>query len=143
MAMTAWKASNMEARIPEERLAEQYFAFTHDLMHSLQMAFRQSGLSQKALGERLGKAPETISRCLSGQQNMTIRTMHNLARAMDFRPEINLFDLRALTRTNRRPSPRRPSAHPPGLDATNIYGDHNRSASPGALFPYEEIVCSE
>lgn len=93
-------------RIPPEILAEQWFSFTHRLLGGLQAAFRRSGLSQKDIAKRLDKSPAVISRCLSGQQNMTIRTMHDLARAMDHRLEVHLQPLSELRPTNWAPQSR-------------------------------------
>ena len=61
-------------------------------------------LSQKVLAEKLGKKPSFISRCLSGQQNMTIRTIHDMARAMDCRLEVNFVPLESLRPSNDRPN---------------------------------------
>ena len=74
------------AKIPEDTLAEQWFGFRRELLGEMHEMYRTRkkthDLSQKGLAERLGKKPSFISRCLSGQQNMTIRTIHDIARAM-------------------------------------------------------------
>lgn len=72
-------------RIPEEELAELWFSFRQDTLSQLQVAFRDCGMQEKLVAERLGKDPATISRCLRGKENMTLRTMHNLARGMGYR----------------------------------------------------------
>jgi hypothetical protein len=102
-------------RIPPEQLAEQWFSFVHALMGGMQTAYRdiqkrQPGLNQKVLAARLGKKPSFISRCLSGQTNMTIRTIHDLARAMNYRVEVKWQPLDALQPVNRQPPIMQPVA---------------------------------
>jgi plasmid maintenance system antidote protein VapI len=97
-------ASTMD-RIPAARLAEQWFGFLHGLIGTIQQSYlraqREGTINQKIIARRLGKDPATISRCLSGQQNMTIRTMHDLARAMDCRLQVELVPLSSLPIANR------------------------------------------
>ncbi|MER9300465.1 helix-turn-helix domain-containing protein [Mesorhizobium sp. M0621] len=90
-----------ETRIPEERLAEQWYGLLHKVISSVQIAYRnaakETGLTQKVMAKRLGmNNPEVISRCISGQKNMTLRTLHNLARAMDCRLDIAITPLSSL-----------------------------------------------
>ena len=84
-------------RIPEDELAESWYGFMHDLLVEVQKAYRRAhkdrDLTQAEIAHRLGRDPGFISRCLRGQQNMTVRTMNNIARAMDCRLEVNLKDL--------------------------------------------------
>ena len=77
-------------RIPDEILAEQYYRLIHHLIGEMQTRYRTAGISQKEMAAKLGKKPSFISRCLSGQANMTIRTIHELVRAMDARIEISV-----------------------------------------------------
>lgn len=93
-----------QIRIPDEVLAEQWFGFIHSVISKLQAAYRESGLTQKDIAERTGKAPAVVSRCLSGQQNMTTRTMYELARGMGYRIEVSFQPLDKLQRANRQPS---------------------------------------
>jgi transcriptional regulator with XRE-family HTH domain len=98
-------------RIPDEVLSEQWFGFVHSVVARLQAAHRESGVTQKEIGARIGKAPAVVSRCLSGQQNMTIRTMYELARGMGYRIEVSFQRLDKLQRANRQPvSPILPAA---------------------------------
>jgi hypothetical protein len=96
-----------DERFPQYVLDEQWFGFVHKLIEQMQIAFRnaQAGdqLNQKKIGVRLGKKPSFVSRCLSGQKNMTIRTIHDLARAMDCRLEVTLRPLASLKPVNKRP----------------------------------------
>ena len=97
-----------EVRIPDEILAEQWFGFVHHLISGMQDVYRTRrkthGLSQKVLAEKLGKKPSFISRCLSGQQNMTIRTIHDIARAMGCRLEVRFVPLESLRPANNVPA---------------------------------------
>ena len=94
-----------EDRIPEEVLAEQWYSLLHQVIGKVQDAYREaakSGLNQKAIAKRLGKkSPEVISRCLSGQKNMTLRTLHELARAMDCRLDVTVTPLSGIRPSNR------------------------------------------
>jgi transcriptional regulator with XRE-family HTH domain len=91
---------NDEIRIPQSVLDEQWFGFVHKLLEQMQRSFRVAQVNQKQIAARLGKKPSFISRCLSGQQNMTIRTIHDLARAMDCRLEFSFRPLSSLMPVN-------------------------------------------
>jgi transcriptional regulator with XRE-family HTH domain len=98
------------SRIPEDTLAEQWFGFVQHLLSEMQDIYRvrkkTHNLSQKGLAEKLGKKPSFISRCLAGQQNMTIRTIHDIARAMGCRLQITFVPLETLTPSNFIPTPK-------------------------------------
>lgn len=92
-------------RIPDDVLAEQWYGLMHQVIGKVQEAYREaakSGLNQKTIAARLGKkSPEVISRCLSGQKNMTLRTLHELARAMDCRLDVSVTPLKNIQPSNR------------------------------------------
>ena len=67
-------ADTKRGRIAEEVLTENWYEFIHDLIDEMQAAFLKSGLSQDEIADRLGRDPAFISRCLRGQNNMTVRT---------------------------------------------------------------------
>jgi len=121
-------------RIPNEVLAQQWFAFIHRAIGGLQVAFRtehkRSGLTQKDIAQKLGKHEATVSRCLSGQQNMTLRTLHNLARAMDCRMEIKFSPLAGVQPTNRA------TALAASQPASQFIGKASNSASPSNVLTY-------
>ena len=94
--------SNVE-RISEDVLAEQWYSFIHDLIGNMQAAFRAAGITQKVISRRLGKKESFISRCLSGQQNMTVRTIFYISRAMGYRLEIRFRRLSSLKTANNQP----------------------------------------
>lgn len=94
--------------LDRDRLDEQWAAFMQSLVGKLQARLydlnEKEGLKQKDIAERLGRNdPTYISRCLAGQKNMTLRTIHDLARAMDSRLEISFKPYEAMTPTNNRP----------------------------------------
>jgi hypothetical protein len=95
-------------RIPPEVLSEQWFGFVQGMIAGMQTAYREAqtvapDFNQKILGQKIGKKASFISRCLSGQQNMTIRTIHDIARGMDCRLDVVLTPLWTLKRANRGP----------------------------------------
>lgn len=117
-------------RIPEERLAEQWYGLLHKVIAGLQAVYRKRSpeLTQKLIAARLGKRPEVVSRCLSGQKNMTLRTLHDLARAMDCRLDIVVTPLSSLTPTNRNSR---------DINPIEIATDHNKTnAFPASSVDY-------
>jgi hypothetical protein len=95
-------------RIPEELLAEQWFSFVQDLIGGMQSAYREAKkrdpkLNQKVMAAKLGKKPSFVSRCLSGQTNMTIRTIHGIGRSMGYRLRVYWEPLYSLQPSNRQP----------------------------------------
>jgi transcriptional regulator with XRE-family HTH domain len=87
--------------IPKDALTEQWYGLLHRVLGKLQAAFRKSGLTQEAIGRRIGKSPTVISRCLRGKENMTLRTMHEIARGMNCRLRIELDSLDEVQPANR------------------------------------------
>jgi hypothetical protein len=92
-------------RIPPEILAEQWFGFLHSMIAGMQTAYREAqlttpGLNQQVIAQRIGKKASFVSRCLSGQQNMTSRTIHDIGRGMGYRPEILFQALASVTPAN-------------------------------------------
>jgi transcriptional regulator with XRE-family HTH domain len=87
--------------ISKDDLAELWFGFKHQVLDKLQAAFRASKLKQEDIASRLGKDPATVSRCLRGQRDMSLRTMHDLARGMNCRLQIEVTPLDQLIPVNR------------------------------------------
>jgi transcriptional regulator with XRE-family HTH domain len=87
-------------RIREEDLAEHWFNCLQIAFGELREAFAQSHLQQEDLAERLGKNKSQISRWLRGVDNVTLRTMSNLARAMGYRLRVVFEPLGSLKRTD-------------------------------------------
>ena len=96
-------ADTKRGRIAEEVLTENWYEFIHDLIDEMQAAFLKSGLSQDEIADRLGRDPAFISRCLRGQNNMTVRTINNIARSMNCRLDVNFQALSELYPSNLQP----------------------------------------
>lgn len=95
-------------RIPEEELGELWYAFNHNILEQLQNRAREleaAGQTQKLIAERLGRDPASVNRWLRGRSNMTVRTMHDLARAMSCRLQVALQPLESLQKANSNTNP--------------------------------------
>ena len=66
----------------------QYEAFY--AIHALWLRRRAEGMTQKDIAEKLGRDPAWVSRALSGPKNWTMRTMGELAHALDGRVTIRV-----------------------------------------------------
>ena len=100
-----FKGRKVPQRIPEEQLAEYWFGFMHDLLGALRRAYAKAKqddptLTQKVIAARLGRDPGQVSLWLNGRQNMTVRTVNSLARALGHRLNISLEPLSRVTRRN-------------------------------------------
>lgn len=73
------------AKLEREALAEQWFGLLHKALGDLQAAHRTSGVTAEVIAARIGSTPATVDRRLRGRGNMTLRTMHELARGMGCR----------------------------------------------------------
>ena len=87
-------------RIPDEVLAEQWFGARLLAFDKLLAAFRQTGLEQKDIAEILGKKTSQISRWLRGYDNVTFRTLSNLARALDCRLDVEFTPQKDMVQPN-------------------------------------------
>lgn len=92
--------------LDREILAEQWYDFMHDLLGEIRTAYREAhktrGVNQQYIADRLGVDAALVSRWLNGRQNMTVRTLHNVARAMDCRLRVGLDDLVSVRPSNNR-----------------------------------------
>ena len=84
----------------KNEMDEFWFRFRRQFFKKIFAAFKTSGISQKELAEKIGKDPARVSKWLRGDDNMTLRTMYMLARAIEFRPEIRLVPLSSLNQSN-------------------------------------------
>jgi methylphosphotriester-DNA--protein-cysteine methyltransferase len=81
-----------------EGLAELWFALNHNILEQLQARMRdleQEGVQRRAIAKRLGISTLTFTRRLRGRFPMTVREMHDLARAMDARLRVAVEPLPA------------------------------------------------
>ena len=99
------KGRKVPQRIPEEQLAEHWYGFMHDLLGGLRRAYAKAKqddptLTQKVIAARLGRDPGQVSLWLNGRQNMTVRTVNSLARALDHRLNVSLEPLSHVSLSN-------------------------------------------
>ena len=92
-------------RIPEDQLAEYWYGFMHGLLGELRRAYAKAKqddptLTQTVIAARLGRDPGQVSLWLNGRQNMTVRTVNSLARALGHRLNISLEPLSHVTLSN-------------------------------------------
>ena len=127
------KATSTIQRIPEDELAEHWFGFKQDLLGELQRKYREQHITQRYIAERIGKEESVVSRCLRGQQNMTVRTMHDLARGMNCSLRLSIERLDDLPRANRPRTDNSPSPAKATVDGS----DRTKTGSSGGGNPYE------
>jgi len=132
-------------RIPPEILAEQWYSFLHSMIAGMQAAYRKAqlatpGLNQQMIAERIGKEPSFVSRCLSGQQNMTARTIHDISRGMGYRPEILFQSPDHLTPANRGQSVESYSPPVAGVETVKMFGDLPPALTTGSTVIFGERV---
>ncbi len=114
--------------LDSEELAEQRAGTLQVIFGRAQERFRKfskhSGAAQKDIAARLPHRDATyVSRCLSGQKNMTVGSLHDLARAMNSRLEVTFVGYEEMTpRNNRAPRGANPFDAPAnGARDTNEY----------------------
>ena len=71
-----------------------------DTTETIFQASKAQGISLTKMGEIIGKSRASISRLLSGDSNMTLRTLSDLAFALGMRPSINLIEIENKTQLN-------------------------------------------
>jgi len=126
-------------RIPPEILAEQWYIFLHSMIAGMQSAYRDAQfitpeLNQQVIAENIGRKASFVSRCLSGQQNMTARTIHDISRGMGYRPQISFQPLSQLIPSNRPSAQSVPQGPTGAADNSTFYSNPStNSASIGAL----------
>lgn len=85
---------------------EQWFAFHlktwRDLKKIIAKA-KEAGVDQKDIAARAGMDPAQLNRILTGKVNVTLRTMHTIARAADHRPKVLFEPLKDLRAPNSPP----------------------------------------
>lgn len=63
-------------------LAQEELLF--DVSEAIHDALEREGMTQKQLADSLGCTPSFVSQVLAGDQNLTLRTLADIAHAMDF-----------------------------------------------------------
>lgn len=89
------------APISEADLAEHWFSLRNKTWRAVTAAVRASGLEQNKLAQRIGMDPTQFNKIVTGKKsNLTLRTLHNLARAVNHRLDISLVPLASLAKPN-------------------------------------------
>jgi transcriptional regulator with XRE-family HTH domain len=87
--------------ISDAVLAEQWFSLRNKTWRRLTALVRSSGIEQKKIAERIDMDPGQFSKILSGAKgNVTLRTLHNIARAINHRLDVSLTPLSSLRKPN-------------------------------------------
>ncbi len=71
-----------------EYWADRVFSVQAEMLAAYERAMREDGVNQEVIAERLEREPSQISRWLRGLKNPTIRTLSEIALAMDCDLEI-------------------------------------------------------
>ena len=75
----------IDGRLSEADLWEEYYTNLNRAYGEMRQAFKQSGLSQDEIAERLGVDKGLISKRLHSRENLTLRTHSFMASAMGCR----------------------------------------------------------
>jgi transcriptional regulator with XRE-family HTH domain len=62
-----------------------------EVTEAVARALRSSGLTQNQLAARLGKTKGYISQVMAGGNNLTLRTLADIAQALGYKVGVNLF----------------------------------------------------
>lgn len=84
------------ALLNDADLAELWFGFRRKTWRKVVDAVKATGIEQKKLAARIDMDEGQFSKIISGQRNVTLRTLFNVARATDNRLEISLVPSSAL-----------------------------------------------
>jgi transcriptional regulator with XRE-family HTH domain len=96
-----------EDRLSEDELDDQWYHLvlsTFKKMKRRVATLKTEGEDQKGIAHRIGMSDQQFSRLLRGQQNVTLRTLHRLARASKARLEVNVVPIVDIPKTNHRTS---------------------------------------
>lgn len=124
-----------------EYWADRVYVATASMAAAFDRAAREDGISQEVIAARLQKDSGQISRWLRGQRNLTIRTLSDMALAMDCELRITFVPLKAVPVPNYQfelPSSVPVSTFSPGKVST--FSPGNRTTSPGNRTTLESKV---
>jgi transcriptional regulator with XRE-family HTH domain len=74
------------------------------IVDAFEFRVQNDGLTRKELADRLGVDKSVLSRRLNGTCNYTLETLSDMARAMDFKPEVKLVAYETLCKGNDDPN---------------------------------------
>jgi transcriptional regulator with XRE-family HTH domain len=89
------------APISAAALGEHWFTLRLRTWKAVAKAVKESGVDQKVLADRIDMDPGQFSKVITGKKsNVTLRTLHNIARAANHRLRITLEPLANLSKPN-------------------------------------------
>ena len=88
----ASKDANYERLVAEETLIVEA---TEEVCRVMEGEDSEGGVTRKELADRLGRSKGFVTQLLSGERNLTLRTLADLAFALDRRVEIRLASIPA------------------------------------------------
>jgi transcriptional regulator with XRE-family HTH domain len=89
-----------ESSSPANRRLLRQEAFILDVTECLVQALERRGIARKELADRISKSKSFVSQVLQGGRNLTLRTVADLADALDCRPRLQLSERVELRRLN-------------------------------------------
>lgn len=123
------QASNLTP-LSEADLDEHWFSLRLKTWKAVAAAVKACGIDQKKLAERIGMDPSQFNRVITGKiSNVTLRTLHNIARAVGYRLRVTLEPLAGLPKpnycyeANRREGAERPALFSRTTEITNTSAD--------------------
>jgi transcriptional regulator with XRE-family HTH domain len=78
---------------PAARKSYEEALLTDAFLEQVSNLLEKRGVPQRALAERLGVSEGRVSQILSGRQNLTVRTLANLATVLEARFCVSITDL--------------------------------------------------
>jgi ribosome-binding protein aMBF1 (putative translation factor) len=90
MTQTLTDYELFEQASPENRLLHREEQLIFDVTEALSEALEQAGLSKTELARRLGKSKGFVSQLLAGGRNLTLRTLADVADALDCRVQFKV-----------------------------------------------------
>ena len=78
----------------EAKIDEEMHTLVTQLTNEITFHMRESGISRADLAARMGVSPGRVSQILGGGENLTLRTLAALAKALDARFDFELGSLK-------------------------------------------------
>ncbi|MGH7814697.1 MAG: helix-turn-helix domain-containing protein [Candidatus Binataceae bacterium] len=101
----------IERQSPARRRRLRQEQLIVDVTEALAAALEEAKMTKSQLAERMGKSKGFVSQVLAGGRNLTLRTVSDVADALNREPRLNLND-RSAVRSAPRSAPR--AYHRPG-----------------------------
>ncbi|MGO8893839.1 MAG: helix-turn-helix domain-containing protein [Streptosporangiaceae bacterium] len=84
-----------EKRATEAQIDEEMLTLVTQLTNEVNWHMRERGLTRADLAARMGVSPGRVSQILGGGENLTLRTLAALSRALDARFDLELSSSKA------------------------------------------------